>query len=453
MTEAQKSRPDTGCNHAKAEGAFLALAAGDALGWPQEFDWELVRPKNAPVSANFYEWVRLCGGRFGPYEEVIRAGEYSDDTQAMLAVARSRIIPGSGWWTALTQTELPLWTLYERGGGNATWQAAESWILGHPPWQNTEQNDARQYFQAGGNGVTMRVVPHAIFFAGQTDASQMIHDVVLDGMATHGHPRALVGATAYAFAAWWYLRAQKTIAFGEILDVLLDEVSIWGALPAPQNLKNEWFEQADAASGGDYGKVWRNTVLEMQKLLERAQTGLKEGALANDDQVLEDLGAFGPCKGAGTVSAAAALYLNARYAADPVQGIVKAAFAHGSDTDTIAAMTGGLAGCLAGTEWMPKAWFDVQDSAYLRELANRVARGPEGAIGRPPDPVGPHPLAQLCNALAEGHKGDLDFDGVRKATVADVPRPVSLSETGSARIWLLRLDDGQTLYVTQCFSD
>ena len=37
--------------------------------------------------------------------------------------------------------------------------------------------------------------------------------------------------------------------------------------------------------------------------------GLKEGALANDDQVLEDLGAFSPSKGAGTVSAAAALYL------------------------------------------------------------------------------------------------------------------------------------------------
>ncbi len=83
MTEARKPPPDAGCNRAKAEGDFLALAAGDALGWPQEFDWERVRPKNPPVSANFYEWARLCDGWFGP-QEVIRAGEYSDANHACL---------------------------------------------------------------------------------------------------------------------------------------------------------------------------------------------------------------------------------------------------------------------------------------------------------------------------------------------------------------------------------
>ena len=60
----------------------------------------------------------------------------------------------------------------------------------------------------------------------------------------------------------------------------------------------------------------------------------------------------------------------ARYAAQPVQGVLRGAFATGSDTDTIAAMTGGLLGALVGTDWLPQAWFSVQDCDYMRQLAN-----------------------------------------------------------------------------------
>lgn len=452
MAEAKKHLPDEGCARGKAEGAFIALAAGDALGWPQEFSRKLIRPKNAQVSTEFYEWVRRGGGRFYPHEQVIGAGEYSDDTQLMVAVARCRVIASPGWWTALTRTELPLWTLYERGGGGATKRAAESWVRGLPPWQDQKKNGAKRYFEAGGNGVAMRIVPHAIFFAGQSDASELIHDVVMDGVATHGHPRALVGAAAYAFAAWWYLRSRKTVAFGEVIDVLLNEVSVWGALPAAKDSKNGWFDEADAAFKGDYGKAWRDVVLEMQALLERVQAGLKEGAIADDDVVLKDLGAFGKAKGAGTVSVAAALYLAARYAAQPAQGILRAAFAHGTDTDTVAAMVGGLAGCLAGSDWVPREWFHVQDSEYLRTLANRVARGPKDSVERPQAlaPVGARQLDTLRDALVEGHEGNLDIDGVRKAQVADFLRPPPLSETTLAQTWSLRTDDGQTIYITKC---
>ena len=452
MAEAQKHRPNAGCARAKAEGAFIALAAGDALGWPQEMEGKLIRPKNVSISANFHQWVRRGGGQFFPHEEVIGAGEYSDDTQSMLAVARCRVIPSPKWWTALTRVELPLWTLYERGGGGATKRAAQSWLDGIPPWQNKKKNGAKRYFEAGGNGVAMRIVPHAIFFAGQADASQMIDDVVTDGIATHGHPRALVGAAAYAFAAWWYLRVQKTVAFGEIIDVLLNEVNIWGAPPPPKNLKNGWFDEANTAFNGDYGKAWQSTVSEMQQLLKYVQMGLNEGAIANDNAVLKNLGAFSQSKGAGTISAAATLYLNARYAANPVQGIIKAAFAHGIDTDTISSMTGGLAGCLAGTEWMPRVWFDVQDSEYLRELANRVARGPNGITEHPPDlvPVSAPQLAKLRSALVEGHEGDLGIDGIRTARVTDFPHPRPLSKTTLVRRWLLHVNDGQTLYITKC---
>ena len=106
---------------AKAEGAFLALAAGDALGWPQEMPRRVRRDAGgATPSLEFRTWTRRNGGRFHPYDETIGAGEYSDDTQLTLAVARSRTHHGSNWWKAFMQVELPRWTIYERGGGGAT---------------------------------------------------------------------------------------------------------------------------------------------------------------------------------------------------------------------------------------------------------------------------------------------------------------------------------------------
>ena len=114
---------------AKAEGAFLAFAAGDALGWPQEMP-RSVRggPVGGSPSLEFRTWTRRSGGRFRPYDEVIGAGEYSDDTQLTLAVARSRTNHGADWWRAFMRVELPRWTIYERGGGGATKRAAQAWV-------------------------------------------------------------------------------------------------------------------------------------------------------------------------------------------------------------------------------------------------------------------------------------------------------------------------------------
>ena len=228
---------------AKAEGAFLALAAGDALGWPQEMR-RSVRSNASGTSSpriEFQTWVRRTGGRYRPYEETIGAGEYSDDTQLTLAVARSRTNHGADWWKAFMRVELPRWTIYERGGGGATKRAAQAWLAGVPPWQSGKIDAVRRYFDAGGNGVAMRVLPHALFLAAQDDPAVLVHDVVRDGAATHGHPRALVGATACAYAAWSLARRNRTLGFGELLDLLIDEQDRgWGAFPDMERGGEAW---------------------------------------------------------------------------------------------------------------------------------------------------------------------------------------------------------------------
>ena len=195
-----------------------------------------------------------------------------------------------------------------------------------------------------------------------------------------------------------------------------------------------------------YERLWERTVGEMRQLLEQARNGIRAGALADDRAVLDDLGCFGRFKGAGTVTAAAAAYLTARHAAQPAQGVLRAAFEGGADTDTLAAVTGGLLGCLAGDEWLPAPWRDVQDAAYIRCLAGRVARGPSGAERQPMEtPVAPQSI--LADLARNGdHEVALCESTRVQATALPAPKPLSKSIT--VRAWRLRMPEGQTLYVT-----
>ena len=431
---------------AKVEGALLALAAGDALGWPQEVPRNVTRSSAKGVHVEFEGWTRRSGGRFQPFEESIRPGEYSDDTQLTLAVARSRINHGSAWWKAFTQVELPLWTLYERGGGGATKRAAHAWANGHPPWRSKKKEGVARYFAAGGNGVTMRVLPHALLLAGEESATTLMHDVILDGSATHGHPRALVGATVYACAARSLARRNSTLPFGELLDTLIDDKSTWGRLPPSNREEGTWFAVADEAIGG-YESLWDQTVHEMRVLLDKAREGLRAGALADDYSVLKDLGCFGQSKGAGTISAAAAIYLVARYAAQPVQGILRAAFEKGADTDTLAAMTGGLTGCLSGVEWLPAAWLQVQDAEYLRKTASRIAQWTGSTDQTPVEPA-PDLEAVFSNLPRQG-EAELSVRGMTRARATVLPDPKPIAKSIAIRAWRLRTSDGQTMYVTK----
>ena len=182
-------------------------------------------------------------------------------------------------------------------------------------------------------------------------------------------------------------------------------------------------------------------------MLEQARSGIRAGALADDRAVLDDLGCFGPFKGAGTVTAAAAAYLAARHAAQPAQGVLRAAFEQGADTDTLAAMTGGLLGCLAGDEWLPAPWRDVQDSAYLRCLAGRVAGGPSGVEQRPVEiPASPR---SILTDLAWNGDHEVALGESTRVQATGLPDLKPASKSIAVRAWRLRTPEGQTLYVTR----
>ena len=129
---------------------------------------------------------------------------------------------------------------------------------------------------------------------------------------------------------------------------LINNVEVWSVLPEKSELPNGWWDQAQNTLK-DYGKLWGMTRSEILDYLNICKNEIDKGALCIDDDVLQKLQCFSrKIGGAGTVSAMAAVYLASRYAADPINGVIKAAFAIGSDTDTIASMTGGLLGGING---------------------------------------------------------------------------------------------------------
>lgn len=435
--------------NAKAEGAFLGLAVGDALGWPQERRGRSKSPIDAGAAhLGFVPWTRRVG-YIQSYEEGIGPGEYSDDTQLTLAVARSRSQYLSDWWRAFTRMELPLWTLYWRGAGGASRRAARAWCSGRRPWEATGQR-LKRYFEAGGNGVAMRVLPHAVYLSADKDDGRLIHDVVLDGVATHGHPRALVGAAAYAYAAWVLARKTDTMRYGELLDALLDDRKKWARLPEQKGTGDSWFSAGNTVMSGEYPEMWAQTAREMQELLERARDGVREGALANDAAVLRDMGCFSAERGSGTRSAAAAVYLATRHAAQPVRAVLTAAFAKGADTDTLAGMTGGLCGCLSGADWIPPSWLEVQDAAYIRGVARRIARGDANAVDNKASALGNREIRELRGEImAVDGEAEISFGSMGRARVKG---PIDLRSTFHnllARRWRITVLDGQTLYVSK----
>lgn len=437
----------------KARGAFFGAAVGDSLGWPQEFPAKRIRDRGDLKSEHsiydFQQWTRRSGDRFHPYAEIIKGGEYSDDTQLLLSTGRS-VLFGDQWWWSLTKQEIPFWLIYERGGGGSVKRAAGAWLVGKEPWSPSSK-DSKRYFEAGANGVAMRIMPHSLVGATDRTFHNVARNVVANGICTHGHPRALVGALAYAYAIWEAFRITNTLEYGAIIKNVLAASDSWGALPDIQNLCPSWRIAADQLSSGKYELSWADTVSEMLRLLEQCREAMKQGALSLDREVLEQLGCFDQrIKGSGTVSAAASIFLASRYAGDGLHGLVEAAFSHGADTDTLASMTGSLVGAVAGTEWLDRYADQVQDASYLMVLADRLAKKEVRGIKEKRTVTKATHVSFMKMIEATKPEGSVVLPDDRMARVSSPQQHCSSKNNiPMALSWKLVTEDGQSLYVSK----
>lgn len=429
----------------RVTGVLLGAAAGDALGWPQEDRSNIVggqKARDQLTPQPYYQfWERTAGSRFsGRYRDPVAPGEYSDDTQLLCAVARS-LLTGQDWYERLTEVELPAWRSYQRGGGGAVLRAAAAWAEGRPPWvagTNARQRDAAQrYRRAGANGVAMRIAPHVIAAADRT-TDDLFRDIVTDGLTTHGHPRALVGALLYAGTLRAAVDSTGTVPYGALLEAarksLVDEEIAVAVLPA------DW---GDSAALVQFRDAWRAALSECGDMLDAVERSLARGAMSDPEEALREIGCIDSAvSGAGTVTAIGAVYLASRNAARPMSGLLTAAFLRKADTDTLASMTGALLGAVHGHRWLGDLAI-VQDADYLVRLGEQLASGSPWDAPTPSRPVREASVqlqTELVSAAPDQHGEFVDGRWYRLLTVGAL-------ENGTRSRAKLALEDGQTVVV------
>jgi ADP-ribosylglycohydrolase len=260
----------------------------------------------------------MCGG--GGWE----AGEATDDTQMAVCVAESLLERGG--------LDLPdVFARFQR------WAAADPKDIGLQtadvltnglPWDRAAEEHFRTNRRAAGNGALMRAATSGVYFAGRGRTATMAAGRRLSAL-THGDP-----------AAW-----EGTAIFHELLRVALSGDDPIAAVP----------DALAAVPGGHRDRY--ATVLAPDW---------------RPDQATEFNGAVWPCLG----SAVWAVRTTTSY-----EDAVRAAIDLGGDTDTVAAVTGALAGAVHGAGAVPVRWTDPLHVPL--PAAGRGAAGPQRVLRLP----------------------------------------------------------------------
>jgi ADP-ribosylglycohydrolase len=324
-------------------GSILGTAVGDAMGLP----YEGLSSRRALRMLGPPDRYRLLLGR----------GMVSDDTEHTCMVAQTLI--GAGGDPALFRRifawRLRLWLLsLPVGTGLATLKATLRLWCGFP--------SDRSGVWSAGNGPAMR---SAVIGAAVTDIEQLQALVKASTRITHRDPKAEWGALAVAIAARQSAIGNNSAAqyLSEIHRLLPNEAS---------ELKGLLEQSAASGTRGDEPRVFAESI------------GLRNRV---GGYVYH------------TVPVAVQAWL--RYPIDfrnAITGLIRC----GGDTDTLAAIGGGIIGAGVGREGIPREWLDrltdwPRSVAWMERLGERLGSAQASGTGQIPPrlPVPPLVLRNL----------------------------------------------------------
>ena len=301
----------------RLEGAVYGHLVGDALGVPYEFQ--------PPERIGEVEWRG-----HGTYDQP--PGTWSDDGALMLALLDSLLTTG---FDAADQGRRALawWDdgAYAPGGhvfdiGNATSAALSSLRAGAPP----ERAGA---IDALGNGSLMRIIGLPLVLR-TTEDEELVGLATRASRVTHGSAEAQIACALYALIVRRLLRGESDR--GEVLAQARRDV---------------------------------RTVLQARGLPGSQDAGSPEAAVL----ALDAFETWTGRQGRGRVVDSFWSAWDAFAVAADYPATVSAAVRYGNDTDTTAAIAGGLAGTYWGINGIPSAWHrGLRDRAIPQELVDRL---------------------------------------------------------------------------------
>jgi ADP-ribosyl-[dinitrogen reductase] hydrolase len=378
----------------RAAGVLLAQACGDALGVP----WEFATPLGPG------EWAQMLGGGLGDYAP----GEWSDDTQMSIGIAQ---VSATG--RDLTSTEVlddiaEYFLRWRREGATdigvqtaSVLHAAQS-RSGRPSIRLREaaQDYADHHERAAGNGAPMRTAIIGLSAVDDREATAAAARAVAE--LTHSDP--LAGDSCVLWC--------EAIRLA-VLHQVFDLAAGLDLIPAPRRAHwRAWINDAETLPPETFTPNGFCVVT-----LQAAWS-----AIIQTDPSNQTSGRAHDCS--------------------HLQDALHAAVRIGNDTDTVAAIAGGLLGAFWGLSAVPLAWTrqvhgwpglrarDLVRLAHLTVQSGRPDR--EGwptcetlDYRQPPQPAVPHPAdpgVLLGNANASDHHAAAVVSLCRLG-VAEVPAP------------------------------
>lgn len=303
---------------------LIGLLIGDAIGVPYEFH----SPEDLPDQHQI-DMVPPTG--FRRAHAGVPPGTWSDDGSQALCLLASLVECGK---FTLTDFAARLLHWLDHGYmavdgevfdcGIQTAEALAQMRAGVPP---RESGGSDEY--SNGNGSLMRVLPVALWHTG-CDAN-LVRDAHLQSLPTHAHPRSLVACAFYCLVARGYLNRHSV-------------PWVW-AERRLADIYNDWPNVQD-----------RRTLLgELDVLRSFPKSDQPRGS----GYVLDTLWSS-----------------HKAMKADSFEEVIKTSILLGYDTDTTAAVAGGLAGIKYGLAGMPAGWLEQLRGFQLVEpLIARCAIG------------------------------------------------------------------------------
>lgn len=302
----------------KVKAVVIGHAVGDALGVPVEFASREELDK-APVTD-------MEG--YGTY--LVPAGAWSDDTSMSLCTLDvlckygldyDRIMINFGKWY-YNDEFTPTGEMFDVG--NTCSAAIENYFK----QKNTYVMCGLKGERDNGNGSLMRIHPVVLYLANKDmPIEEKIEIVHTMSALTHAHDRSKIGCGIYAFILWELLQN-----------------------PSFEAMKVGLEKAADFYQG-------QPELVHYKRLFERMFIITPRNKIKSGGYIVDTLEAAVWC-----------LLTTNRY-----KDAVLKAVNLGDDTDTVAAVTGGLAGALYGYDAIPKKWCDnLIKREYIENLCEQI---------------------------------------------------------------------------------
>lgn len=306
----------------RTEGSLYGMATGDALGVPTSFMTHAYIAKTWGWIDTFYPPEK---GHI--YHDGLKAGEYTDDTEQALALAKS-FIRNKKVEPLDVVDELIAWAdrvkdKYASPLGPSTERALKSIKAGAPITESGKYGNT--------NGSAMRISPIGIIHGLRgSSCKEMVRDVYLTCMPTHNTNVCVATAAAIAWGVALCIRGETNI------DKIVQETV------------------RAAEIGNQYGNVVTSPSIGKRIEFLREMVHKSTDPKQTLAEIYDMFG--GGDLAADSVPVAIALFALGK--GDP-RLVNEYCVNLGGDCDTNAAMAGAMAGAYAGVDAVPVAWRDT----------------------------------------------------------------------------------------------